>query len=112
MLPVTTPKSTSENSSASAMRNTFSVKLPNRLLPDSLSSAVAVHENATPIDISSPIYAIVRLVSDAKIQIKIKTPSISSEKFVPLHAERANLLTLSHSSLLDGLRLTADLQPE
>jgi hypothetical protein len=27
------------------------------LEPNSLSNAVAVHENATPIDISSPIYA-------------------------------------------------------
>ena len=60
MLPVTTPKSTSENTNAKAMRNTFNVRLPNRLEPNSLSSAVAVHENATPIDISSPIYVIIR----------------------------------------------------
>ena len=55
-----TPKSTSENTNAKAMRNTFNVRLPNRLEPNSLSSAVAVHENATPIDISSPIYVIIR----------------------------------------------------
>ena len=57
-LPVTTAKSTSDNSSAIAMRSTLSVRLPSRFEPNSLSSAVAVHENATPIDISSPMYVI------------------------------------------------------
>ena len=61
MLPVTTPKSTNENSSASDMRSTFNVRLPIRFEPNSLSRAVAVHENATPIEISSPKYAIVPL---------------------------------------------------
>ena len=57
--PVTTPKSTNENINASAILKTFNVRLPNRLLPNSLSNAVAVHENATPIEISSPKYVIV-----------------------------------------------------
>ena len=43
------------------MRSTLSVRLPSRFEPNSLSNAVAVHENATPIDISSPMYAIVLL---------------------------------------------------
>ena len=47
MLPVTTPKSISENTKAKAIRNTFSVRLPKRLEPNSLSNAVAVHESAT-----------------------------------------------------------------
>ena len=45
-----------ENTSVMTMRIRFSVRFPMRLLPNSLSNAVAVHENATPIDISSPIY--------------------------------------------------------
>ena len=52
--PMTTQKSTREKSNASAIRSTLSVRLPNRLLPNSLNNAVAVHEKATPIDISSP----------------------------------------------------------
>jgi len=40
------------------MRVMLSVRLPMRLLPNSLSNAVAVHENATPIEISSPTYCI------------------------------------------------------
>ena len=51
---MTTQNSTIENGRASSMRSTLSVRLPSRLLPYSLSSAVAVHEKATPIDISSP----------------------------------------------------------
>jgi len=47
-----------EKMSVMAMRVMLSVRLPMRLLPNSLNSAVAVHENATPIDISSPIYCI------------------------------------------------------
>ena len=42
------------NNNAKAIRSTFSVRLPSRFEPNSLSSAVAVHENATPIDTSSP----------------------------------------------------------
>lgn len=38
------------------MRNTFRVRFPIRLLPSSLSRAVAVHEKATPIEMSSPRY--------------------------------------------------------
>ena len=53
-LPITTMKSTKEKTSASAIRSTLSVRFPNRLEPNSLNSAVAVHENATPIDINSP----------------------------------------------------------
>ena len=50
--------STSENNSVSAILSTFSVRLPSRFEPNSLSNAVAVHENATPMDISSPKYVI------------------------------------------------------
>ena len=49
---------TAEKMSVMAMRVKFSVTLPMRLLPISLSNAVAVHENATPIDMSSPKYCI------------------------------------------------------
>ena len=57
--PVEYQKSISEKSSVSDIRNTLSVRLPMRLLPYSLKSAVAVHENATPMDMSSPKNAIV-----------------------------------------------------
>ena len=54
-----------EKMSVMTMRIRFSVRLPMRLLPNSLNSAVAVHENATPIEISSPMYCMV-----AKVVIK------------------------------------------
>ena len=54
-LPVTTKNSMNEKSNANNIRSTLSVRLPNRFDPNSLSSAVAVHENATPIDMSSPM---------------------------------------------------------
>jgi hypothetical protein len=50
------------------------------LLPNSLNSAVAVHENATPIDICSPIYVIVRRVCVRKGTNKNQdNPLLSSE---------------------------------
>ena len=55
---MTTQKRIAENISVMAMRVKLSVTLPMRLLPISLNKAVAVHENATPIDIISPRYCI------------------------------------------------------
>ena len=57
--PITTQNITIAKSNEKPMRNTLSVRLPNRLLPNSLNRAVAVHEKATPIDISSPMYVII-----------------------------------------------------
>jgi len=56
--PVEYQKSINEKISVRDIRNTLSVRLPMRLLPYSLRSAVAVHEKATPIDMSSPKYVI------------------------------------------------------
>ena len=60
-LPVTTQNNIAEKMRAMPMRMTFKVTLPMRLLPISLSNAVAVHEKATPIDIISPRNCIVVL---------------------------------------------------
>lgn len=56
----------SENTNANAILKTFRVRLPSRFEPNSLSNAVAVHENATPIDINSPKYVIVRFLCARK----------------------------------------------
>jgi hypothetical protein len=44
-----------------------------RLLPNSLNSAVAVHENATPIEISSPTYFMTAKIRLKKLKLKPTT---------------------------------------
>ena len=79
-----------EKMSAMTMRIRLSVRLPIRLLPNSLSNAVAVQEKATPIEISSPTDCMHATIVQAERKIKINIDYPEATPILP-ERERGNI---------------------